>query len=277
MVLTDTDLVVDAAGRISALAGGRAIAEMTVMGWGRDVAVLARSRRATGIHVIATSGFYVEDCLPDFARTASVEELTEFLVQEITEGADGTGIRTGILKSGVGRPVIEGVELRCAQAVARAQRRHRRRHHHAHLRLQPLRDPRRQPRAPASRRLRSRGRRSVPRHHRPHRRERRYPAIAGAGAARRLRAVRRHRQDALAARRTRVELLAKLADAGYVDRLLLSTDRCRVTELKAKGGPGYDHLLRNFVPKLRQAGFDDAMMHQILVANPARILSFDRA
>ena len=76
---------------------------------------------------------------------------------------------------------------------------------------------------------------------------------------------------------TRVELLAKLADAGYGDRLLLSTDRCRVTELKAKGGPGYDHLLRNFVPKLRQAGFDDAMMHAIMVTNPSRILSFDRA
>ena len=50
----------------------------------------------------------------------SVEELTEFLLKELTEGADGTDIRTGILKSGVGRPVIEEVELRCAQAVARA-------------------------------------------------------------------------------------------------------------------------------------------------------------
>ena len=121
MVLTDTDLVVEALADFRA-SGGRAIAEMTVMGWGRDVAVLAEISARAGIHVIATSGFYVEDCLPDFARTAGVEELTEFLVREITEGADGTGIRTGILKSGVGRPVIEGVELRCAQAVARAQR-----------------------------------------------------------------------------------------------------------------------------------------------------------
>ena len=74
---------------------------------------------------------------------------------------------------------------------------------------------------------------------------------------------------------TRVELLAKLADAGHGDRLLLGTDRNRVSELKAGGGPGYDHLLRNFVPKLRGAGFDEAMLHQILVTNPARILAFD--
>ena len=144
MVLTDTDLVVDAVNEFCA-AGGQAMAEMTVMGWGRDVAALSEISARTGLHVVATSGFYVEDCLPDFALSASVEELTEFLLKELTEGADGTDIRTGILKSGVGRPVIEGVELRCAQAVARAQLRDRRRHHDAHVGLQPLRDPRRQP------------------------------------------------------------------------------------------------------------------------------------
>jgi phosphotriesterase-related protein len=74
---------------------------------------------------------------------------------------------------------------------------------------------------------------------------------------------------------TRVELLARLADGGYLDRLLLSTDRCRLTELKARGGPGYDHLLRNFLPMLRQNGFDEAAIHQMLVDNPARILAID--
>jgi phosphotriesterase-related protein len=93
---------------------------MTVAGWGRDVAVLREISIRTGIHVIATSGFYVEDCIPAFARTASVEELTEFLLDELARGADGTDIRTGILKSGVGRPVIEQLERRCAVAVARA-------------------------------------------------------------------------------------------------------------------------------------------------------------
>ena len=70
-------------------AGGQAMAEMTVMGWGRDVAALGEIPRRTGLHVVATSGFYVEDCLPDFALSASVEELTEFLLKELIEGADG--------------------------------------------------------------------------------------------------------------------------------------------------------------------------------------------
>ena len=276
MVLTDTDLVVEALADFRA-SGGRAIAEMTVMGWGRDVAVLAEISARAGIHVIATSGFYVEDCLPDFARTAGVEELTEFLVREITEGADGTGIRTGILKSGVGRPVIEGVELRCAKAVARAQR---------------ITGVAITTHTSGSSRFEIRGgnlgllhldvfesegvdpSRVIIGHTDENADIRQLLALAKRGATVQFDVIGKTHWllDA-----TRVELLAKLADAGYGDRLLLSTDRCRVTELKAKGGPGYDHLLRNFVPKLRQAGFDDAMMHEIMVANPSRILSFDRA
>jgi phosphotriesterase-related protein len=74
---------------------------------------------------------------------------------------------------------------------------------------------------------------------------------------------------------TRVELLCQLVDRGYGDRLLLSSDRCREIELKARGGPGYDHVLRDFVPRLRAAGFDEQLINRILVENPARVLSFD--
>jgi predicted metal-dependent phosphotriesterase family hydrolase len=121
MILQEPDLIVDALADFRE-AGGQAIAEMTVAGWGRDVAVLRDISARTGVHVIATSGYYVEDCIPAFARTADVEQLTEFLLEELTEGADGTDIRPGILKSGVGRPVIEQLEQRCAIAVACAHK-----------------------------------------------------------------------------------------------------------------------------------------------------------
>jgi predicted metal-dependent phosphotriesterase family hydrolase len=273
MVLTDADLVVDAVNEFCA-AGGRALAEMTVMGWGRDVAALSEISARTGLHVVATSGFYVEDCLPDFAHSASVEELTEFLLKELTEGADGTAIRTGILKSGVGRPVIEGVELRCAQAVARAQ-----------LATGVAITTH----TSGSSRFEIRGGNLGLLHLEVFEAEGVDPSRVIIGHTDENADI---RQLIALARRgvyvqfdvigklhwllddTRVELLAKLADAGHLDRLLLGTDRNRVSELRVSGGPGYDHLLRNFVPKLREAGFDDAMVHQILVANPARILAF---
>ena len=60
MVLRDVDLVVKELGAFVA-AGGRAVAEMTVHGWGRDVAVLRQISERAGVHVIATAGYYVED------------------------------------------------------------------------------------------------------------------------------------------------------------------------------------------------------------------------
>jgi phosphotriesterase-related protein len=274
MILTDVDLVVDAVNEFVA-AGGQAMAEMTVLGWGRDVAVLREISERTGIHVVATSGFYVEECLPDFARTASVEELADFLVKEVTEGADGTTIRAGILKSGVGRPVIEGVELRCAQAVARAQlatgaaitthtsgssRFEIRGGNLGNLHLDVFEtegvDPAR----------------VIIGHTDENADIRQLIALARRGAFVQFDVIGKPHwllDD------TRVELLAKLADAGYAAQILLSTDRNRVSELKIAGGPGYDHLLRNFVPKLRKAGFDEPMLRQILVTNPAQALAFE--
>jgi predicted metal-dependent phosphotriesterase family hydrolase len=276
MVLTDTDLVVDALADFRA-AGGQAIAEMTVRGLGRDVAVLREISMRAGIHVVATSGFYVEACLPAFVRTSSVEQLTEFLLRELIEGADGTTIRTGMLKSGVGRPVIEGVELRCAQAVGRAQR---------------ITSVAITTHTSASSRFEILGGNLGSQHLDVFEAEGVDPGrvIIGhtdenADIRQLLTLVKRGAYvqfDVIGKTHwlldeTRIELLARLVDGGYGDRLLLSTDRCRVSELKVKGGPGYDHLLRSFVPKLRQAGFDEATLRQILVTNPARILAFEAA
>jgi len=274
MILREPELIVDALRDYHA-AGGRAIAEMTVKGWGRDVAVLRDLSIRSGVHVIATSGFYVEKCIPEFARSASVEELTDFLLQELRDGADGTNIRTGILKSGVGRPVIEGVERRCAVAVARA--------HTAtgvaitthtsgsarfeipggNLGAQHLDLFEAEGVDPA---------RVIIGHNDENADLRFLLSLARRGACVQFDVIGKIHW---LLDETRVELLARLADAGHLDRLLLSTDRCRLTELKVKGGPGYDHLLRNFLPKLRQAGFDEAAILTMLVENPARMLAVD--
>ena len=40
-------------------------------------------------------------------------------------------------------------------------------------------------------------------------------------------------------------------------------------------GPMYVEVLRDFVPKLHEVGFDGALIHRILVENPARALAFE--
>ncbi len=274
MVLQDVNIVVSEVSHFVA-AGGRAIAEMTVSGWGRDVGMLREISRKAGVHVIATSGYYIEACHPNFTRDATIDELTFFLVKELTEGADGTDIRPGILKSGVGRPVIEGVERRCAIAVARAQK---------------MTGVVITTHTSGSSRFEIRGGNLGTQHLDLFEAEGVDPSRVIIGHTDENADIRQ--LSALAARgatiqfdvigklhwlldETRIELLARLADKGYLDQLLLSTDRNRVSELHIKHGPGYDYVIRDFVPKMREAGFDERSIQKILVENPARVLAVE--
>jgi phosphotriesterase-related protein len=51
-------------------------------------------------------------------------------------------------------------------------------------------------------------------------------------------------------------------------------DICANSQMHARGGHGYDHLLRNFVPLLREEGVSEPDIQMILVDNPRRILAF---
>ena len=274
MVLLDVDTIVRELADYHA-AGGRAIAEMTASGWGRDVAVLKEISERSDIHVVAISGFYVEDCHPPYVADTSIEDLAEQLVRELSAGADGTAIRTGLLKSGISRPVIEGPEKKCAHAVALTQKRTgvsitthtsgstRFEIEGGNIGMQHLDlfeaegvDPGR----------------VIIGHTDENADIRQLVALARRGAYVQFDVIGKIHWML---DETRVDLLCQMVDNGYQDHLMLSSDRCREMELKVGGGLGYDHVLRDFVPKLRQAGFDDALLHRILVENPARALSFE--
>src|SRR5437867_2760675 len=109
MVLDDVAVAVEELTDIRRL-GADAVVEVTMPAWGRDLTGLRRISQATGLKIIATSGFYVELCHPTFVADQSIDELADGLVTEITRGADGTGIRTGLLKTAVSRPLVERSE-----------------------------------------------------------------------------------------------------------------------------------------------------------------------
>lgn len=71
----------------------------------------------------------------------------------------------------------------------------------------------------------------------------------------------------------RVALVRELIDAGYVNRIILSSSATGV----AFGEPGndlpYSNLLTSFVPQLQAAGVSQEHIQQMLVINPAQLLS----
>jgi phosphotriesterase-related protein len=71
-----------------------------------------------------------------------------------------------------------------------------------------------------------------------------------------------------------VRTILAVIDAGFTDRICLSSDFGNAKYLRKNGGPGIDMTVKVFVPKLRAAGVTDRAIHTILVENPRRLLSF---
>jgi len=70
----------------------------------------------------------------------------------------------------------------------------------------------------------------------------------------------------------KVRMLLAFFDAGYADRLLLSSDYNFTARSAAR--PGYGSTLTVFVPKLRVAGVNEETIRRITIDNPRRFLAF---
>ncbi|MBR5586433.1 MAG: hypothetical protein IKW02_00560, partial [Clostridia bacterium] len=70
----------------------------------------------------------------------------------------------------------------------------------------------------------------------------------------------------------RIEFLKTLISKGYLNQILLSCDVCLKTLLRTYGGWGYDHVLVNIVPMMKEFGISDADIDTMLRKNPADFL-----
>ena len=71
----------------------------------------------------------------------------------------------------------------------------------------------------------------------------------------------------------RVALVVSLIEAGYADRILLSSSATGAAFGAAGNDRPYSDVLTKFVPLLRKAGVSDTLVEQMLIANPANLLS----
>lgn len=262
--------------RYKALGGGT-IVDATSIGIGRDPGGLARISRATDVHVIMGSGYYVGELHPPEVEQLSEEQLAENIVGDIVDGVDGTGIKAGLIgEIGMTWPVQEN-EPMVLRAAARAQSMTG-----APLMIHPGRVE------------------SAPLEHV------RVVEEAGGNSERTIichveRTLFDLRSMIELARTgcyvefdlfgqefgyyafaaidmpndaTRVDYLIGLIEAGYRDRLLVSQDIYRKTALTKYGGEGYGHILENVVPLMQRKGMTQDDIDVIMLHNPARILAF---
>ena len=62
--------------------------------------------------------------------------------------------------------------------------------------------------------------------------------------------------------------IVSLLEAGFGDRVLISSDIFLKSLLRRYGGPGYGHILQYFVPRLKRLGVSAGVVEQLLVKNP---------
>ncbi|MBI4832203.1 MAG: aryldialkylphosphatase [Candidatus Lindowbacteria bacterium] len=257
--------------------GGGTIVELTPIGTCRDPGGLARVSLATGVHVVMGTSFYNAAFHPPETQKLSEEGIAQIFINEITGGADGTGMKAGIVgEIGLDWPLYES-EAKVLRAGALAQARSG-----AALNIHPGRAPN----APldAMRIVKETGgnpERTVMSHV-----ER---TLFSLDAMLRLAETGCYLEFDLFGQEssyypigdidmpndaTRVDYLIGLVKHGYGDKLLVSQDICHKTQLARYGGDGYNHILENVLPIMRRKGMSNDDVEAVTVRNPARMLAF---
>ena len=100
-------------------AGGAAILEMSCLGLRTNLPAIQRISQKTGVHVVATTGLYVEDAWPDYMREMTSKQIAALLVKEIEEGIEDIGIKAGHIGE-LGIVNLSERDVRLLKAGARA-------------------------------------------------------------------------------------------------------------------------------------------------------------
>jgi phosphotriesterase-related protein len=251
--------------------GFDAVLELTPIGLGRDPRGLAELSRRTGVHVVMATGVHHEDHYPAGhpLRDEGVDRLTARFTADLRTGADGTDIRAGVIKVGTGYWRISRFERRALEAAGAAHAAtgapvvcHLERGTAAFEVLAVLE----QSGAPADRVLLA----HVDRNPDPGL----HGELAATGAALGYDGWGRAKYwpDSVL-----LECLLAAAERGARTRILLGGDVARRSAFRAYGGmPGMAYLGERVIPRLRALG-GDALVEDLLVANPRRLLARGRA
>ena len=255
------------------------IVEVTPIGQGRDPDGLRRISEATGVNIVANTGFYIEAGHPAYVAEESVDALADILARDIEHGIGDTGVRAGFMGDvGTARTVTKSEE-KCLRAVARA---HLRTGVAFGIHVDPSdrgagdaghrRSPPRARACPPSAWSWSiwTSSRSTSTNSRSPRPAHIWSSTLGAPSS----TTAPHTPYRSRGTSSVPKSVKTLIDHGHVGQLLMAQDVWLRQLMKKYGGEGYDSFFRYGVPRLRrsQAGVTDEQIRVMLVDNPMRLL-----
>ncbi len=262
--------------------GGQSLVEPGVIGLKRDPVGLRQIAAATGVNIVATTGWYIAASHSAAVRESSIEKLCEQMVRELTVGIDNTGIRAGTIKAALSASSPEipftGSEEKVLRAGARAQAAtgalmfiHPCHHYGRAKHLERYLDILEEEGANIEKcllghldfwatdidyqkKVLDRGAMIS------------YDCF---GEEMYVRPGWCRPTD-----QARVAGVVKLVEAGYASQIVLSAECCYKCTLRKYGGYGYAHILENILPDLRYYGVSEQQINTMLVGNPRWLLPF---
>lgn len=241
--------------------GVRNIVDVTADGMGRNVDYVNRVQELTGINIIQSTGYYKEPFLPDYVYTMSVEALADKMVKEMVEGIGETNTKAGLIgEIGTSKDVIEPIELKVFEAACLAVKKHpavisthtslsTMALEQAHFFLQQGMDPSR----------------IIIGHQDLKGDLDQINQLIDMGFYVGFDTIGKNNyfHDT-----TRAELLYKLQESGRIDKVCISLDITRKSNMKYQGGIGYSYLFTDFIPMLKATGVTQSSIDKMLIHNP---------
>ncbi|HWK74294.1 MAG TPA: hypothetical protein VNQ81_08485 [Povalibacter sp.] len=253
-------------------AGGGTIVDVSNFGLSRDPQRLKRISEASGLNVVMGAGWYQKMFHPRDMSVRTVEELTDIIVHDITVGAQGTNLRSGIIgEIGVeGRPLTDN-EIKSTRASARA----------SVLTGAPMSfhmgggTPEEKQRILDIVEAEGVDLNHVVMGHNGTGDVEQMKRITDRGAyvefdfmGMGAQAVTPQATERLA------QSIATLVNSGLTDRILVGHDVCTQMQLKKNGGGGFGYISNSLLPALQAKGVSDEAIRKIMIDNPRRVLTF---
>jgi len=243
-------------------AGVTAMIECTPAGVGRNVLAMRALSRATGFPIVAAAGTYREAYMPYWVKEMDDEQLAQWLRAEVTEGMDGTDVIGGFIKAAVSDSGITALEERVLRAMGRVGGQYG-----VTVASHTIGGSLAVQEADILGSEGLPGERFVWVHAQAEPDLGYHRELASLGCYIEYDGIRVAADPAESA-----EMIQRMSDWGFAERLLLSQDAGWYKPGEPGGGEQvpYDYLPRNFLPFLRDRGFSEADVRLLTASNPQR-------
>lgn len=241
--------------------GVRTIVDVTNIGMGRNIPYVQEVEKQTGIKVISCTGFYQEKFFPENMSVLTTEELSQIMIEELSSSIEGTTRCAQVIgEIGTSKDVVTANERKLFEAAAHASKiTGARITTHCTLGTMALEQIEIFKECDLDLSTVTIGHldltgdinyilqvleTGV------------YVAFDTIG------------KENYMADQVRVEMLHKIIEKGFIDKIFFSMDITRKSNLEQNGGIGYRHLFDVFIPECVASGITEQQIEDIMIKNP---------